>query len=850
MPDAFRQEPESNGAVIWCLYHLMSVILMVPYLIASVSGSASNSVGVHHSLFTHPPPTRAPKCDRMFISNAVGRKNGTFEAPLIFNPMNHSRQCIFTFIAAEDERVRVTFNKFNLRDSPPECNNEFVDLYTEIDDPLIDLIKTPFGGRYCGRILPRTRISMYQTLVIGFHTDVTVETSDIFQGTYEFVNASKYEIGTPAPSSVCTFTIYHDRKKEGSFVSPTYPGVYPKNLNCQYRFLGGAGQRVRVEFMDFDLFYGGPHCPFDHVKVYDGSSSEDPLIGTYCGQRRNLMVYSSAENLYVEFKTLKRTADTQNRGFSGFFEFSEVFVNLAFIGKHDAQHIRGTECDQKVLSKQESNGTVYSPNWPFLYYSHIMCRYYIYGMEDAQNLEKVRLEFDKFDIPNNDEECNEAYLKLYLQGQEERHAVDEYDHVFCGEVVPPPVVSEGPRLMMIFSSGSSQGKGFKVRYTFQTDYRVPGTPSPNGKCHFTYKSESRKTGEFNSPRYPANYPSNTYCQYIFKGLPGEQVQFVFNYFKTKRLLSTSSGYNEMCTEDWIEIFEVYPSGRENKFGKYCSKTAPGPIVSDVGIHDMKVVFRTDKVEVASGFSATYLFISSAQNLDCGGNITGSANGIITSPSFPSKYEAHRQLCNWYITVRPFHKVLFLFDFFLIEGEPDERGCPGAVVRVWSDLSQPPIELCGEKLTNDTRQILSSSSVLKLQFVTADKAVGSGGFKAVWTEVQEADTVCKGLLCGQSGFCISSSLKCNKLPNCGINDDTDEKNCKKFPPQHCGAKEVHMDMYLVVGLSVGAAAFSILALCAICHRKRKRRRDHVPPFEHRPQPPREVPSMHFMSVDSV
>lgn len=69
-------------------------------------------------------------------------------------------------------------------------------------------------------------------------------------------------------------------------------------------------------------------CPFDFIKVYDGGSDQDPLISTYCGQKRNLMVYSSGENLFVQFTTLKRTADSQNRGFSGWFEFSERFVNL------------------------------------------------------------------------------------------------------------------------------------------------------------------------------------------------------------------------------------------------------------------------------------------------------------------------------------------------------------------------------------------------------------------------------------------------------------------------------------------------------------------------------------------
>lgn len=77
--------------------------------------------------------------------------------------------------------------------------------------------------------------------------------------------------------------------------------------------------------MPFELLYS---CPFDFIKVYDGPSADDPMIGTYCGQQRNLVIYSSAESIFVQFATLQRTADTQNRGFAGWFEFSERFVNL------------------------------------------------------------------------------------------------------------------------------------------------------------------------------------------------------------------------------------------------------------------------------------------------------------------------------------------------------------------------------------------------------------------------------------------------------------------------------------------------------------------------------------------
>ena len=64
--------------------------------------------------------------------------------------------------------------------------------------------------------------------------------------------------------------------------------------------------------------------------------------------------------------------------------------------------------------------------------------------------------------------------------------------------------------------------------------------------------------------------------------------------------------------------------------------------------------------------ANFVFFSSP---DCGANITNQSNGIITTPNYPNSYIPNRQLCNWYINVRPKHKVLLIFDVFIVEGEP-------------------------------------------------------------------------------------------------------------------------------------------------------------------------------------
>jgi hypothetical protein len=70
---------------------------------------------------------------------------------------------------------------------------------------------------------------------------------------------------------------------------------------------------------------------------------------------------------------------------------------------------------------------------------------------------------NRFCIPHiSSSNCTDGYLKIYLKGQETMDAYDKYDHELCGTEKPLPVVSDGPRLVMVFSSGELQGRGFKV----------------------------------------------------------------------------------------------------------------------------------------------------------------------------------------------------------------------------------------------------------------------------------------------------------------------------------------------------------------------------------------------------
>lgn len=58
--------------------------------------------------------------------------------------------------------------------------------------------------------------------------------------------------------------------------------------------------------------------------------------------------------------------------------------------------------------------------------------------------------------------CTDGYLKIFLKGQETQDAYDKFDYELCGFDIPHSVVSDGPRLAMVFSSGELQARGFKV----------------------------------------------------------------------------------------------------------------------------------------------------------------------------------------------------------------------------------------------------------------------------------------------------------------------------------------------------------------------------------------------------
>ncbi|KJH44055.1 CUB domain protein [Dictyocaulus viviparus] len=305
-------------------------------------------------------------------------------------------QCVYTFVAGPRQRVKLEFDHFLLAGGSDSCEIEYLDIYSELERVESDLLSASLGGRYCGTVSPHVRISLYGVLVLVFHSRAReIDRKFGFHGRYSFISDAKYQPGMALKGvHGCSFLIDASKRKKGPIYSPTYPGTYPKNFHCSYLLLGRSGQRIHLFFRDFDIFFGGEHCPYDSLTVFDGSTTSSPIIKKIafevCGLQQRMELYSVGPELLIHFNTtdpakkdprgtilvvlrsdrplvrdwlLQEKKSYNHHIFVIEYEFSSRFVDVAQLlhGQKGVTHMRGTECDVRVESNRETSHYIYSP---------------------------------------------------------------------------------------------------------------------------------------------------------------------------------------------------------------------------------------------------------------------------------------------------------------------------------------------------------------------------------------------------------------------------------------------------------------------------------------------------------
>ncbi|CAG5045845.1 unnamed protein product [Parnassius apollo] len=254
-------------------------------------------------------------CHRVLSSNK--NKNGTLTSPMYPLPYSQKTQCHYDFLGRGRERVRLVFEDFSLQrftGNIIDCENtDSIDIFLYVDGRLEKMVSL------CGNDLPKPIMSNGPKLSMVFRGIYSSRTSRGFKISYAFLEDYAVTSGKQLKEFPCAFVYNSSESERGVVMSPNYPGVYPRDTECNYFFYGNQDEKVRLHFTHFDV-EGVIPCEVvsasDYVQFYNQIlDSQSPR---YCGQLKEFYITSDKSFLRITFKSNDRLDAT---GFKGDYIF-------------------------------------------------------------------------------------------------------------------------------------------------------------------------------------------------------------------------------------------------------------------------------------------------------------------------------------------------------------------------------------------------------------------------------------------------------------------------------------------------------------------------------------------------
>ncbi|XP_013774421.2 suppressor of lurcher protein 1-like [Limulus polyphemus] len=316
------------------------------------------------------------------------------------------------------------------------------------------------------------------------------------------------------------------------------------------------------------------------------------MIGQLCNTNTFVEFVSTGPNLSILFRS---RSHFPSQGFKATFMFQD---ESEFGGNLDGPSIV-PPCQQWIKSDTSKNDSFTTPGYPKPYPANFHCVYHF----TARGRERIQILFSDFNlyIPSEDiKDCagpvDAVMVFITINGQKERL------NNFCGNVLPPQLMSNGPSMSVEFKSYQTPSnlRGFRAIYRFVTNFGITaGEQDPQQVCGFIFNSTKRTNGTFTSPNYPGLYPRATECHYFFYGRKSERLTLMFAYFDVEGV--------SPCTTDLASDFVEFSNFRtvDRKIPRYCGGKKPKIIESDGDF--FRVAFKSNSKFDGTGFEAFYQF---------------------------------------------------------------------------------------------------------------------------------------------------------------------------------------------------------------------------------------------------
>ncbi|XP_068445519.1 ovochymase-2 [Clinocottus analis] len=217
-------------------------------------------------------------------------------------------------------------------------------------------------------------------------------------------------------------------------------------------------------------------------------------------------------------------------------------------------------------------------------------------------------------------------------------------------------------------------------------------------------------GTVSSMGHHGSYDNKARCQWDIRVPLGKLVHFHFHNFSLEE--------SQLCINDKVSLRD-----RIGSLGTHCSHVAPPDLVSDGDT--LHISFSSNDKVVDMGFTATWKAVDPTE-APCGGSFS-SAQGEITSPNWPSDYQA-QSVCTWRISIASAKSVHVAFTHFELQAANMLGDCVD-YIEIFNGESMTSLgRFCGFALPA-TITIPSNSVVIRF---LSNGANQQSGFRGYWT----------------------------------------------------------------------------------------------------------------------
>ena len=95
---------------------------------------------------------------------------------------------------------------------------------------------------------------------------------------------------------------FYPSGEQGYISTPNYPNFYRPNSMYYWLLTAPRAQRIQIIIQDLEIEQSR-NCDKDFLKIYDGNTESDTLLGTYCGYIRSTAFKSSGRYMYLFFRS-------------------------------------------------------------------------------------------------------------------------------------------------------------------------------------------------------------------------------------------------------------------------------------------------------------------------------------------------------------------------------------------------------------------------------------------------------------------------------------------------------------------------------------------------------------------